>query len=105
MTLRNLEEVHLHGETGIKWDRGRLSPREIDGCVGLVVAVSSHESVTFRGGGGHCCGRLARLAKRQGLLHLFSPAVQTCPAVLSPGPYRITSLIRSPPPHRITKDP
>ena len=29
---------------------------------GLVVPVSSHESATFRGGGGHFCGRVARLA-------------------------------------------
>ena len=26
-------------------------PRKIDGCVGLVVAVNSNESTTFRGGG------------------------------------------------------
>ena len=38
--------------------------------VGLVVAVSSHESATFRGGGGHFCGRVVRLATRQGLLDL-----------------------------------
>jgi len=38
----------------------------------MLVAVSSHESATFRGGGGHFCGRVARLATRQGLLHLSS---------------------------------
>ena len=43
-------------------------PREIDGGVGLVVAVSSHESATFQGGGGHFCGRVVRLATMQGLL-------------------------------------
>ena len=32
---------------------------------------SSHESATFRGGGGRSCGRMARLATSQGLLHLF----------------------------------
>ena len=43
-------------------------PREIYSSVGLVVAGSLHESSTFRGGGGHNCGRVARLATRQGLL-------------------------------------
>ena len=37
----------------------------------LVVAVSSHESATFRGGGGHFCGRVARLATSPGLVQLF----------------------------------
>ena len=41
--------------------------------VGLVVPVSSHKRVTFRGEGGHFYGRVARLAMRQGLLHLSSP--------------------------------
>jgi hypothetical protein len=45
---------------------------EIDGSVFLVVAVSSYESATFRGGG-HFCGRVARLATRQGFLHFPSP--------------------------------
>ena len=36
--------------------------------------LSSHESATFRGGGGHFCGRVARLATSQGLKQL-SPDV------------------------------
>ena len=39
----------------------------------MVVAVSSHKSAIFQGGCGHLCGRVARLATRQGLLHLSSP--------------------------------
>jgi hypothetical protein len=54
-------------------------PRKIDGCVGLVVAVSSHESVTFRGRAGHFCGRVARLATRQGRLDLSSPTLCRVP--------------------------
>ena len=34
----------------------------------FVNAVSSHESATFRGGGGHFCGMVTRLATRQRLL-------------------------------------
>ena len=49
------------------------SAREIGGSVGLVVAVSSHESATFQGGCGHFCGRVARLATIQGLLIYFIP--------------------------------
>ena len=41
--------------------------------MGLVVAVSSHESATFRGRGGHVCGKVARLATRQRILHLCTP--------------------------------
>ena len=48
-------------------------PRKIESSVDLVVAVSSHESATFRGGCGQFCVRVARLAARQGLLHLSSP--------------------------------
>ena len=39
----------------------------------ISVPVSSHESAAFRGGGGNFCGRVARLATRQGLLDLSSP--------------------------------
>ena len=45
--------------------------RKIDGGVGLVVLVSSHQSATFRWGGGHVCRKMARLATRQGCLDLF----------------------------------
>ena len=39
--------------------------------------VTSHESATFRGGGGHFGGRrVARLATRQGLLIFFSRQLQ-----------------------------
>ena len=38
---------------------------------GLVVSVSSHKSATFRGGRGHYCGEVARLAMRQGRLEFF----------------------------------
>jgi hypothetical protein len=41
-----------------------------------VGAVSSHESATLWGGGGHFWGRIARLATRQGLLGLSSRRVQ-----------------------------
>ena len=37
-------------------------------CAALVGSVSSHESATFRGGGGHFCGRVARLSTSQGRL-------------------------------------
>jgi len=33
----------------------------------------THELATFRGGGGHFCGRVARLATRQRLLHFPCP--------------------------------
>ena len=49
-----------------------IRTREIDGSLCLVVAVSSHESATFRGGRGHFCGRVVQLATRQGLLIFFS---------------------------------
>ena len=35
--------------------------------------VRSHKSATFRGGGDHFCGRVTRLATRQGLLRLPQP--------------------------------
>jgi len=41
-----------------------------------VVKVSPHESATFRGGGGHFCGKVARLATRQHLLHLPTPGLE-----------------------------
>ena len=37
--------------------------------------LSSHKSATFRGGGGHFGGRVARSATRQDLLHLSSPSL------------------------------
>ena len=51
---------------------GTTRPRETDGSVCYVVAVSSHESAMFRGGGGHFCGRVTRLATRQDLLDFSS---------------------------------
>ena len=38
---------------------GLRHTRKMNGCVDSVVSVSSHESATFRGGGGHFCGRVA----------------------------------------------
>ena len=51
-----------------------VASRVVDGCADLVVAVSSHGSATFLGEGGPFCGRVARLATRQGLMDLSSPA-------------------------------
>ena len=39
-------------------------------CAGIVNLIRSSESATFRGGGGHFCGRVARLVTSQDLLHL-----------------------------------
>jgi hypothetical protein len=36
------------------------------------ISLGAHESVRFRGGCGHCCGRVARLAARHGLLDVSS---------------------------------
>ena len=47
---------------------GLLNPT-INGCVVLVIKVSSHESATFREGCGHFRERVARLATRQGRLY------------------------------------
>jgi hypothetical protein len=65
----------MHSAASFSYFNERSPPghEKIDGCVGLVVAVSSHESATFWGRGGHFCGRVARLATRQRLLHLSSP--------------------------------
>ena len=46
----------------------QVALRKIEISVGLVRKVTSHESATFRGGGGHFCGRVARSATRQRLL-------------------------------------
>ena len=48
---------------------------ETESSVRLVVTVSTHES----GGGCHFCGRVARLAMRQRLVHVCSPrTVESC---------------------------
>ena len=52
------------------------SAREGEHLLGTLV--SSHESATFRERAGHFCGRVARLATRQGLLY-FSSGVKVVP--------------------------
>ena len=58
--------------------RGAIGPASSVQSVdsGVSRAVSSHESATLWGGGGHFWGRIARLATRQGLLGLSSRRVQ-----------------------------
>jgi len=60
--------------------------RIIDGSVYSVVAFSSHESASFRGAGGHSCGREARLATRQGRTTCTMPVatLPPCPPAGAP---------------------
>ena len=66
---KRLDEQHSRGTFhSLHRDQAlNIRPRKIEGSVGFVVSISSHESATFRGAG-HLCGRVARLATSQGLL-------------------------------------
>ena len=49
---------------------GERWPTKTESSVDSVIPDISHEPATFREGGSHVCGRVARLATSQGLLHL-----------------------------------
>ena len=57
------------------------------GLVGLFDAVSSHESATFRGGGGYFGGRVPKIATSQRLLHLPPAHKKTHPPRTLPQAY------------------